>query len=348
MLYFRQKNVHSLLLISMVFLGIRCVPVQLPSQDQLVQLQDSKTATRSPATTTSSGGSTSTSTVSNVTSTPFEKFKNVINNNCLACHNNSLNGNFALLVTEKDWLLSGYIIPKDPTNSPLYASLKSYGTNGTMPKNLPALSSANAKDIYDWILGASAIGSDFGGANLKISNRHYVNSVISYVFGNSLTYYTFNTYPTYSEALILRNPTHFQGSCDLYSVVQNDAKRIDNSQYPPLDPKDDICYFGISNLSNGNTSSVRHGYLTQVCEKYAADAASITYAMKTHHGWTTGDLVVNDDNLQKAYDAWYPERTIPDPFKASLFEVATTTNVNKDKWKWIYLTLCLSAEWQAP
>jgi len=245
-------------------------------------------------------------------------------------------------------LLSGYVIAKDPINSSIYSYLKNYGKIGTMPKNLSALSESEAKDIYNWIAEATAIGSDFTGNNLKILNRHYVTQIFHYVFGTSFNENYKVTYPTTAEKYILRNPVAFQGSCDYYSVRQSSSKHFQDSANPPTDPKDDTCNFGVSTQVLGATSSVRHGYLTQVCEKYTNNTASLNFALTKFHGWTTGDLQVTTDEVQKAYEAFYPERKAPDEVLAALVDVSSTTNINKDKWKWIYLTICLSAEWQSP
>jgi mono/diheme cytochrome c family protein len=288
----------------------------------------------------------------------FVAFMNVVSSKCISCHSSDVNGNFALLKTEDQWLKSGYAVAGDIYSSSVYTALKGPNASGTMPKDQAALSEADIKSIKTWIENAQNSVGSFSGMNLRLGNRNYVNSVINYVFGKSNTQSVTSgvKYNTLSEKKILYNFASFQGSCDLYSVRNNTNVTLSNVKPPDLN--DDWCpqdlEIGVSkpikvmNPIIGKTNSVRMGYLTQVCEGQVAHTASLEYAMATHLGWVSGDLTVNSANLEKAFQTFYPERPIPAEFSTALMNVANTTTVNKDKWKWIFLTICLSAEWQTP
>lgn len=284
--------------------------------------------------------------------TRFASFQNVMTSKCTACHSSDLVGNFSLLKTETDWLKSGFIVAGDIHSSSIYMALKGENATGTMPKNTTVLTAAEITAIKDWITNIQvSTNGVFTGYSVHLGNKNYVNSIFKFVFGesNKANYYEYDF--TLSEQKILRNASNFQGSCDLYSM------RIDTSTPQmaanPPDLRDDWCV-SLTKASEqmismiGKSNSVRHGYLTQVCEGYVNHAPSMKYAMTTHHGWVSGDLPVDDANLLIAYQNFYPEKVFPASLKTAYMNIANTTTVNSDKWKWIYLTICLSAEWQAP
>lgn len=284
----------------------------------------------------------------------FTNFMGVVKSKCLSCHSSDINGNFALLQTESAWLNSGFITSGDIFSSSLYLSLKDANAGGTMPKNLPALSTSEIKIVKDWIENVQVNNSGFTGISVRMGNRNYVNSVINHVFGKSNTTAVQGgvKYKTLSEKKILYNLSSFQGSCDIYSVRVNSLVSLTINRPPDLN--DDWCPNAVNRAGDvttpiiGRTNSIRHGFLTQVCEGQVDHVPSLDYALTTHHGWVSGDLPLTNQNLEKAFQSFYPEKPIPDVFRTALLGVASTTANNKDKWKWIYLTICLSSEWQVP
>ncbi len=293
--------------------------------------------------------------VASTTTSRFTNFQTVMTARCNSCHSNDLVGNFSLLKTEDAWLSSGYITAGDIHSSLIYTSLKGETATGTMPKNTTILTAAEIGSIKDWITNIQiSTNGVFNGYSVRMGNKNYVNSIFKFIFGESNKINYYDQVFTLSEQKIVLNPSSFQGACDLYSRRMDvSIPSSSNGGVNSPDPKDDWCStptkaYEQKTTMVGRTNSIRHGYLTQVCEGYVSHTASLKYALTTHHGWVSGDLPVNDDNLLIAYQNFYPEKAIPTDFKTALNTVASTTTVNLDKWKWVYLTLCLSAEWQVP
>ncbi len=287
----------------------------------------------------------------------FTNFQSVMTSRCNSCHSSDIIGNFSLLKTEEAWLSSGYITAGDIHSSLIYTALKGETVTGTMPKNTTVLTPAEITAIKDWITNVQVTTNGvFTGYSVRLGNRQYVNSIFKFVFGESNTtqqggYPNTVNYLTLSEQKILRNGSSFQGACDLFAVRRDLSTDLGSNNPPDL--KDDWCSSSTKATEQiismiGKSNSIRHGYLTQVCEGYVNHANSMKYAMTTHHGWVSGDLPVTDANLLIAYQNFYPEKALPDNFKTAYMNIANSTTVNADKWKWIYLTICLSAEWQVP
>jgi hypothetical protein len=86
----------------------------------------------------------------------FVAAKAVIDANCTGCHSSASNGDFRNMTVSKA-VQNGWIVPGNPTSSPLYYRLVgSSGSNG--PKNMPqggSLSASDVQAISDWITNAN-------------------------------------------------------------------------------------------------------------------------------------------------------------------------------------------------
>ena len=78
----------------------------------------------------------------------FAKAFNVIDTQCISCHNNNHNF-YASLTTSQDWISSNLIIKGDFDNSFIIRELKNFG--GDMPQGSSELSQQDLDYLRDWI-----------------------------------------------------------------------------------------------------------------------------------------------------------------------------------------------------
>jgi uncharacterized membrane protein len=110
--------------------------------------------------------------------TIFTKAKKIINERCVNCHNAIYPENSPSrlqMVTENQWLNSGYVVASRPESSKLYYRIKnSKGSSG--PKNMPltgaTLTDPELKILEDWIM---SLNSDHNITELTLSDLSPLN-----------------------------------------------------------------------------------------------------------------------------------------------------------------------------
>jgi hypothetical protein len=104
----------------------------------------------------------------------FTNSMQIISNSCVSCHSNFQ----PFLTNEQAWVQNGFVTPGQPTNSPLWNSLRgSGGSPANMPPvPLPQLSAADLATISNWIAN---FGSSLANASTRLSVQTGPNIAIA-------------------------------------------------------------------------------------------------------------------------------------------------------------------------
>ncbi len=178
--------------------------------------------------------------------------------------------------------------------------------------------------------------------NIRFADRYYVLSVLSKVFGAGVL--------TTANSINTLN-TIFGGNFDVYDQVRDDAtSRIINSSpegYPFIvvnsTPNTDLI---------GPLNPIRIATTIRVCEDIAKNNNYILTAIKNTVGnqnLTMAKLPYPfTQDLMAAHNLFYPADPATSTTISALLCVADSETSALDQWRNIFLTLCITPEWQNP
>ena len=179
--------------------------------------------------------------------------------------------------------------------------------------------------------------------NIRFAERYYVISVLRKIFGPTVmgTAYYINSLNTV-----------FGGNFDSYDLVRDDltsSKIINTSPegYPLLasntTPNTDVI---------GPLNPIRLATTIRICEDIAKSNAFILNAIRN----ATGDQNISitsipypfKQDLVAAHSLFYPTDPISEDTTNALICVADAETSAIDQWRNVFLTLCITPEWQIP
>jgi hypothetical protein len=179
--------------------------------------------------------------------------------------------------------------------------------------------------------------------NIRFAERYYVISVLSKVFGPTVlgTAYYINSLNTV-----------FGGNFDNYDLVRDDltsSKIINTSPegYPLIaantTPNTDVI---------GPLNPIRLATTIRVCEDIAKSNTFILNAIRN----ATGDQNISTASIPypfkqdfiAAHNLFYPTDPISEDTANALICVADAETSAIDQWRNVFLTLCITPEWQIP
>jgi hypothetical protein len=167
---------------------------------------------------------------------------------------------------------------------------------------------------------------------IRIGDREQVASVLMNVFGP-------NANSVVSEN-ILKKPAQFGGPCDYMSEAsQSDM----NCQF------DDI---GVATVPS--ITSALEALRTQACDRIAQDDAAIRYAAAQAREVSDGSFIQSEPpgiaDIKAAYELFRPGHPLPDDIasnlKTGVVGGAMKSGGSVEGWRFLFLTLCLSPDWQ--
>ncbi|MEA9355080.1 hypothetical protein SHI21_02655 [Bacteriovorax sp. PP10] len=202
----------------------------------------------------------------------------------------------------------------------------------TLEKNIEAKSStANGR----WLASKNV--------NIRFAERYYVLSVLSKVFGSSVlgTAYSINSLNTV-----------FGGNFDNYDLVRDD---LTSSKVINTSPEG---YALIAANTTPNTdvigplNPIRLATTIRVCEDIAKSNTFILNAIRN----ATGDQSISTASIPypfkqdfiNAHNLFYPTDPISEDTTNALICVADAETSAIDQWRNVFLTLCITPEWQIP
>jgi len=166
-----------------------------------------------------------------------------------------------------------------------------------------------------------------GESELKLASRVFVVSTLSAIFGPSIK--------TDLEETIEREVFRFGGACD----ANNPSS----------------CPSQVNLLSGSDVSSVpkfssgRAGIQIKACDRIVQKNSAIEYALREINAWP---LVSNPriDDIAQAYQLFYPGKQPALQVIYALLNISSEAQKNNfaliDSWRFIFLTLCMSPDWQ--
>ncbi len=250
---------------------------------------------------------------------------NIIQPKCIACHHQG-----GLLGATDFTTYAGVmtvVSPGNPLSSALYVYV-SPGSPNPMPKG-SVLGQQDVALIWNWI-SAGAPGPDGAIAstaasdtNLRLMAGGYVAGLLNDVFGPQAQNIT--------GRFINGNYAQFGGGCDKYGSTDCPA-----------------------NLSQGgvipSALTTRSSILIRTCDLIMQDDYAVTYAASK-----VGTIGVLPDRVavQAAYDLFYPGRTLEsaaavDSLGAVVNQATALSMPPLEGWRFLFLTLCMSPDWQIP
>jgi hypothetical protein len=171
-------------------------------------------------------------------------------------------------------------------------------------------------------------GPEFGVARtsldrLRIGDKFYVASVLSQVFGPDAE--------TIVGPMIRQNTVAFGGPCDqLGRIGYNHCGGKASGSQAAIIP---------------STMATREGYRMRACEAIAQNFGAVAFAVEQIDGADV-DSEPTTKQLRAAYDLFYPGIEAPSGVIAALGEVADAADGPSNGWRYVFLTLCLSPDWQ--
>lgn len=163
-------------------------------------------------------------------------------------------------------------------------------------------------------------------ADLQVSDRHYVASVLINVFGEADR--------AYIENSVLFRP-EFGGGCDRFEVSE-----INNSlEFPKT-----ACHNGLSDNVQASSNPGRYAITMKTCEALINSTNSFNYVMSQIHS-NESILAASNISVKKAYSLFYVQETPSADVVRALVELAQNQSPD-DGWKRILTVVCISPEWQ--
>lgn len=179
-----------------------------------------------------------------------------------------------------------------------------------------------------------------GGLVIRMSDRYYVSSLLSDVFGPSS-----NTEINY---LVKIKMDSFGGGCDQYDMNQNVSGACLN------DDCNNVVCSGAQVINNqiGVSSVIRRGWLIRVCESISNDDYAILYAVQNIHSQPTltksNVPAPTKNTLEKSYGLFYRSSAPDKAILSALTDISKEETNNFEKWRYVLLSICTTAEWQIP
>jgi hypothetical protein len=179
--------------------------------------------------------------------------------------------------------------------------------------------------------------------NVRFADRYYVISVLSKVFGSTVLGNAF-----YINSL----NTVFGGNVDVYDMVRDD---LASSKVINTTPEG-YAFTAVNTTPNtdliGPLNPIRLATTVRVCEDIVKNNTFILNAIKN----TVGDQTLTTAKLPypfkqdfiAAHNLFYPTDPISENTTNALLCVADAETSALDQWRNVFLTLCITPEWQIP
>ena len=178
--------------------------------------------------------------------------------------------------------------------------------------------------------------------NIRCGDRYYVLSVLTKIFSPSILG---------TAGSINSLNTVFGGNFDIYDIAKDDVtkKTINTS---PEGYALTAVNTTPTNDSIGPLNPIRLATTIRVCEDIVKNNTFVLNAIKN----TVGNQSLTTANLPypfkqdfiNAYNLFYPSDPISENTTNALVCVADTETSALDQWRNIFLTLCITPEWQIP
>lgn len=179
--------------------------------------------------------------------------------------------------------------------------------------------------------------------NIRFADRFYVLSILSKVFGSSVlgTAFSVNSLNTV-----------FGGNVDVYDMVRDD---LTNNKVINTTPEG-YAFTAINTTPNtdqiGPLNPIRLATTVRVCEDIVKSNTFILNAIRN----TVGDQTLTTAKLPypfkqdfiAAHNLFYPTDPISENTTNALVCVADAETSALDQWRNVFLTLCITPEWQIP
>lgn len=172
-------------------------------------------------------------------------------------------------------------------------------------------------------------------SELQMADRSFVSSVLKYIFKLS---------SQMSPPLdTIYYNSQFGGACDPYAAAGYGQPVVyefpldfctKNASHQPL--------IGVVEASVNNAA--RYAITTKVCEQLVVNDVYLNNAL-SHFG-ASFSTAPDQNNIAKAYELFYPYKTMGNSVKSAFVSLAGKEETIKNKWKVVILGLCLSPEWQ--
>lgn len=179
--------------------------------------------------------------------------------------------------------------------------------------------------------------------NIRFAERYYVLSVLSKVFGSGVLG---------TAASINSLNTVFGGNFDVYDMVRDD---LTSNKFINTSPEGYTLTAANTTPNTdviGPLNPIRLATTIRVCEDIAKSNTFILNAIRN----TTGDQTIIASKIPypfkqdfiNAHNLFYPTDPISEDTTNALLCVANAETNAIDQWRNVFLTLCITPEWQIP
>jgi hypothetical protein len=168
-------------------------------------------------------------------------------------------------------------------------------------------------------------GSAAGGGNLRLTHGNYVVGLLNEVFGSTSAL-------SATSALISGPYTQFGGTCEKYASTPCPAQSSQGSVIP-------------------GALTTRFALVTRACDRILQNDAAVTAALAKIGGNATTFPIPT--TVAAAYSLFYPGRNLSaNDVGNALLDIAEQAKSQAlpalEAWRFIFLTLCVSPDWQIP
>lgn len=160
---------------------------------------------------------------------------------------------------------------------------------------------------------------------VKLGDKFYVASVLNQIFGPEAAGIV--------EPLVRNNVTAFGGPCDQFGrmgVGGNHCAGRSSASQASMIP---------------TSMATREGFRMRACEAITQKDGAIIHAIALVSG-AAPDKEPSSTDVAAAYELFFPGITASKSVRKALIEVVAEGGAPLESWRLLYLTLCLSPDWQ--